>query len=355
MQETIAIVSPLPPPYGGMAIQAEKLYENLKNEGLAVRKIPTNLRFNKLEFIEKIPFLRTLARMFVFLLHLNRELKDIDCIYFLTGFYNFFFWVTLPAIILIKLKRKRIILSARGGDAKKFFRENKTVTKFFLKQVDIVTTPSFFLKKIFMEELNIKAKVIPNIADLSQFEFIKKEKFKPKIIVTRALEEIYDVEGIIRAFDIISGKISDAELGIVGGGSLEASLKELVFELGLSEKVYFYGEVEHKKLPFIYKKYDIFMNASKVDNLPGSILEAFASGLPVVSTDSGGISYMVENNFSGLLCKAGGYKSLAENALKIINNPEKGIYLSKNGYMEIEKYKWTNIKKILVPLLQNEN
>lgn len=352
----ICIVSPLPPPFGGMAIQAVKLANLLEEEGFEITQVATNPELNPwLKFLGYIPFIRTIARQILFLLRLNNAVKDCHTVYFLTGFFNFFLWVTYPALLLLMAKKKRVILSARGGAARKYFKKHKYIIKPVLDRVDQITVPSGFLQSAFKDELGLDSVIVPNIADLKQFVFVKREHFAPKLIVTRSLEAIYDVGTVLKAFSIIHKKYPEAELGVVGDGSLKGNLINLVKELKLDGSVRFYGEVKHKEINMIYQNYDIFVNASKVDNLPGSILEAFATGLPIVSTNAGGIPFMVFDKENGLLSEIGDHKTLAENALRIIQNPDLGQALTMKGYVELNKYTWDYIKTVLTPLLSYES
>ncbi len=327
----------------------------LQKEGYGVFKVATNPELSGvLKCFSAIPFIRTIIRQFLFLLNLNTVLSKVDVVYFLTGFLNFFFWVTYPALILLFVRNKQIILSARGGGARKFFKKYRLFIKPVLKRLYAVTVPSGFLKAAFKDELNIDTIIISNIADLKQFSFVKRNEFRPKLIVTRSLEKIYDLETVIKAFSIVEKEYPNAELGIVGDGSLKRDLILLVQKMDLQEKVSFYGEVSHKDIYDMYNKFDIFINGSKVDNLPGTILEAFATGLPVISTNAGGIPYMVVHRENGLLSDVGDHESLAINAIKIIKNPDLGKALAINGYVELQKYTWPNIKSELIPLLSNE-
>lgn len=345
-------MSPLPPPYGGMAVQAEKLSELLEKEGYEVLKIKTNVQLSGyLNVFERIPFIRAGVRSLIFLYRLNSILKKVEIIYFLTSFFNFFFWVTYPALMLVQIRKKQVILSARGGGAQQFFRRYHFFVKPIFKRLHAITVPSGFLKAAFKEEMDMDTILVPNIADLDLFPFVRRKTFKPKIIVTRSLEAIYDVGTAVRAFHVVKNELPDATLGIVGDGSLKQSLINLVAELGLNSSVIFYGEVNHEQIPKIYNQHDLFLNSSRVDNLPGSILEAFASGLPVVSTNAGGIPYMVVHKESGLLSEIGDYDALAANLIKILKNPEYGRALAMKGYLEIQKYTWSNIKSIIMPLI----
>lgn len=349
----ICIVSPFPPPFGGMAIQAEKLASNLEKSGFEIIKVPTNSTIQQpFSFLASTPFVRTCINLIVFLYHLDKALKEVELVYFFSGFMNFFLWITIPAIALIKFRGKKIILSARGGNARSFFKRQGIIAKPFVKRIDAVTTPSGFLRDVFIDCFKIRATVVPNFADLNQFTFRSRKKFDPKFLVTRNLEPSYDVQTIIKAFKIISEKYNDASLGIVGDGSLRQELEKLVNELKLTKNIIFYGQVKHTQIQAIYNNYDIFLNSSKVDNLPGSILEAFACGLPVISTNAGGIPYMVKDGVSGLLVEIGDSVAMAEKMRYILVNPDKGNHLVKSGLEELKIYSWKNIKQKLLPIFE---
>lgn len=353
IDKTICIVSPFPIPYGGMAIQAQKLVSLLGENRFKVIAVKTNADLpNSLHFLSKIKGVRTILRLFIFLKNIQKTLPQVEVVYFLTGFFNFFFWVTYPAIILIKLHGKKIILSARGGEAKLFFQKYGLLVKPILKRVDAISVPSGFLKEAFNEVLGLDAVIVPNIADFNQFKFRQRKPVRPKLLVTRSLEEIYNVECVIRAFKKVHDYFPESSLGIVGDGSQRATLEKLVRELNLTDHVTFHGKIEHSKIQNYYDQYDIYVNASNVDNQPGVILEAFASGLPVVSTRVGGIPYMVEEEVTGLLVDIGDYEALGEKVIKLVNEPELALMLANNAQVECQKYSWENVKTILIPLLE---
>ncbi len=349
--DKICLVSPFPPPYGGMAIQAEKMAYHMEKSGIRVTRVKTNATLPRsMIFFSRIPFLRTIVNLILFLTQLDKALKQNELVYFYSGFQNFFLWITLPAIILIKLRKKKIILSARGGNAEAFFTRYNRVVKPSVKRLDAVTAPSGFLSSVFHKFYKMDAIVVPTLADFNQFTFLPRKDFAPRLIATRNLEPAYDVKTIIQSFHIISKKYPDACLGIVGDGSQREELEHLVNELFLADKICFYGQVQHSRIQDIYNKYDIFINASKIDNLPGSILEAFASGLPVISTRSGGIPYMVDDGITGFLVDIGNYQELAAKVIHVIENPVDGRRMAKEGLKQIATYSWANIESKLFPL-----
>ena len=303
-----------------MAIQAEKTVLLLRESGFQVNTVKTNNDLPaRLHFISKCKGLRTILNLFLFLRNLHRSLPHVEAVYFLTGFFNFFFWVTYPALILIKLHGKRVILSVRGGGAGDFFRRYGVLVRPIFRTVDTITAPFGFLQGAFEEAFNIRPVIVPNIVDLGQFRFRERRSISPMILTTRSLEEIYNVSCVIKAFKNVHEHFPESKLGIAGDGSQREALEQLVISLNLKEHVTFYGAVEHSK---IQELYDVYVNASNVDNLPGTILEAFACGLPVVSTNPGGIPYMVENGKTGLLVEKNACDVLAEKVIELIKNPE---------------------------------
>lgn len=350
----VCIVSPCPPPLGGMAIQAGKLYSCLRNKNINTTIVRTNAVFpDKMSWVSGLPFLRTLFNTLLFLSSLHKQLKHTNIVYFLTGFFDFFFWITLPGILLIKLHGKTIVLNARGGGASLFFSRWKYIVGPVIGLVDKVTTPSGFLRAVFKQFYNIEAEIVPNIADLNQFKFKKREIFRPSFIVTRSLEKIYNIECVIRAFKHIHEKVPESRLDILGDGSLRQKLEGKVKAMGLNDAVNFHGELSHNNIQWYYENSDIFLNASNVDNLPGTILESFACGLPVVSTNAGGIPYMVDNNRTGLLVEKNDHVALAEKAIFLLRNQTVASKIVINAREECKKYSQEAVFKTLRSILSN--
>jgi glycosyltransferase involved in cell wall biosynthesis len=260
--------------------------------------------------------------------------------------------VTYPALILIKIHGKRVILSARGGEAERFFKRYGILVSPILKRVDTISVPSGFLRDVFRETLNLEPIVIPNVSDLQQFRFRRRFPVQPKLLTTRNLEEMYNVDCVIQTFKEVGRHFPKSLLGIVGEGSQRKLLERMVSDLGLNDYVTFYGRVEHAKIQDLYDQYDIYVNASNVDNFPGSILEAFASGLPVVSTGVGGIPYLVQDGVTGLLVQSNDYMAMAEKIIRLIREPDMAVRLAQKARDDCQKYSWEHVKTVLIPILE---
>lgn len=349
----VCLVSPFPPPYGGMAIQATKLIACLEEAGMSVLPVRTNTIFPpSLQWLQQIPFVRTCANSLLFLVRLRAAALQADVIYFLTGFFNFFFWVTYPALILMKLSGKPVVLSARGGAAREFFRRYRVLLAPMMRRLEGITTPSGFLQQAFVDAFNMTPVIVPNIADLEQFTFRERTSLQPRLIVTRSLEEIYNVGCVIRAFATVHDRYPEATLAVVGDGSLRRQTEELVGDLHLQQSVTFHGRVDHAQIQALYDVNDIFVNASNVDNLPGTILEAYACGLPVVTTRAGGIPYIVADRTTGLLVDCNDCAGLANGVIELLGNTGLAQALIKNGHDECKRYSMDRVRETLLPVLE---
>ena len=126
--------------------------------------------------------------------------------------------------------------------------------------------------------------------------------------------------------------------------SEQAEISKLVSELKLSH-VTFSGVVSREEIGRYYDRADIFINASRLDNMPVSVLEAFASGTPVVTTSPAGMDYMVDHERTGLLSKPGDPHLLANHVLRILEDQQLAASLAHNAYEESQRYCWSAVRK----------
>jgi glycosyltransferase involved in cell wall biosynthesis len=162
--------------------------------------------------------------------------------------------------------------------------------------------------------------------------------------VTRNLEKIYGIDTAIKAISLLKHKFPHIQLFIAGSGPLLDELTQLVTMLDLSQNVEFTGKLSPDEVAELYANVDIMLNPTTVDNMPNSVLEALAVGIPVVTTDVGGIPYIVADNQTALLVDVNNPEMMANKVEQLIMDPDLYETLVLNGVKQVEKYDWDVVK-----------
>src|SRR5262249_30900077 len=150
---------------------------------------------------------------------------------------------------------------------------------------------------------------------------------------------LYNVGCILTAFGKIQQRYAHARLIVAGDGKQRKALERQATELGL-RNTEFVGQVTPEEMIELYKEADIYLNSSNIDNIPGSILESVASGLRVVTTDAGGIPYIVKDRETGLMVRCGDAQGLAAGAIRLLQDPELASKIITNARHECHRYEW---------------
>jgi glycosyltransferase involved in cell wall biosynthesis len=339
----VAIVAPSLRYVGGQAVQADLLMRLWKDDPdvevsfIAVDPpLPLILRW-----AEGIPGLRTLLREPIYFWHLWRGLKDVDVAHIFSASYWSFLLAPAPAWFFARLRGKKTILNYRSGEARDHLQRFRS-GKFVLSRVDQIVTPSGYLVDVF-REFGLQATVVPNLVDLSQFRYRERTPLRPHLVCTRGFQEYYSVDVVVKAFAEVKKEYPDAKLDLVGGGPLEGEVRKLVAELNLTD-VTFTGVASRNEIGRYYDQADIFINASWLDNMPVSVIEAFGAGTPVVTTSPESMPYLVEHERTGLLSKVGDEKALAANVIRLLRDPALAACLATNAYEESRKYTWEAVR-----------
>jgi glycosyltransferase involved in cell wall biosynthesis len=148
----------------------------------------------------------------------------------------------------------------------------------------------------------------------------------------------------VRAFAEVQKEYPEAQLDLVGKGPLERRIRDLVGQLKLSN-VNLLGVASRQEIGRVYDRADIFVNASNLDNMPVSVLEAFAAGTPVVTTEPQGMKYVVEHERTGLLSQPGDANALAQNVLRVLKDSELASRLAQNAFEESSRYSWGVVRE----------
>lgn len=339
----VAIVAASTRYVGGQSVQADMLLSNWRDDlDVEAKMIPIDPDFPRLfRWARKFPFVRTVIREPIYLWSLWKNLRKIDVVHIFSASYWSFLIATVPALLIARLREARTLIHYHSGEARDHLKRFKSARP-FLRRADTLITPSSYLASVFAE-FGLSVQVIPNIVDLSRFSFRTREPLRPRLICTRGFHPYYRVDVVLRAFAAVKQLYPDAELDVVGGGAQEEEIRNLARQLDISG-ISFTGVIPHDKIAKNYDAADIFINASEVDNMPVSVLEAFASGTPVISTAPDGIRYIVEHERTGLLSEPGDAAALACNVIRVLREPGLGARLALNARQECRRYSWEKVR-----------
>jgi glycosyltransferase involved in cell wall biosynthesis len=241
------------------------------------------------------------------------------------------------------MRHVKTIINYRSGEAKDHLRRSGTA-RYVLKHTDQLIVPSGYLAEVF-REFSLNSTIIPNIIDLSQFRYRERRPFRPHFVCTRGFHPYYRVDLVVLAFAEVQSVFPEARLELAGGGPMEGQIRELVAKLNLSN-VNFLGPVSRREIGEIYDQADIFVNASSLDNMPVSVLEAFACGTPVATTSPEGMHYLVDHERTGLMSPPGDAASLAKNMLRLLTDQVLSSRLATNAYEESKRYHWNSVREL---------
>lgn len=339
----VCIVGPLPPPPGGMANQCEQLARLLRGDGVGVQLVRTNAPYWP-RWAGRLPFLRAGFRLVPYLWSLWSAAGRAQVLHVLANSGWAWHLCAAPALWFGRLRGTPVIVNYRGGEADVFFARAPQHVLRSLRHAALRVTPSAFLQRVFASH-GMDARIIPNIIDLSRFTAVPVRDFgdSPHLLVARNLEPIYDVATAVRTFARVRLHFRGARLTVAGAGPELTRLRELVASLGLADAVDFVGRIDNAAMPALYSRADCVLNTSRVDNMPISVLEAFASGVVLVSTAAGGIPDMVADGVSGLLAPVGDDEALAAAVCRVLGDPALAARMRESGRATAAAYAWTHV------------
>ena len=328
---------------GGQGVQARALVAELRRDGHEVTFIPFNPPVPRLlRWARRYRYVRTLLNQALYLPSLRR-LRDADVVHVFSASYWSFVLATTPAILAARRLGKRIVLHYHSGEADDHLARWGYWVHPWLRRVDEIVVPSDYLRRVFAGH-GYRVRVIRNVVDTSCFRYRERASLRARLLSTRNLEPHYRVDNTLEAFALLRGQHPEATLTVAGCGSEEGRLRRLAESLGVGG-IWFAGRVEPAAMADLHDQADVFVNSSVVDNQPVSVLEAFAAGLPVVSTDTGDIAAMVRDGETGLLVPPGDPVALAKAVTGLLDDPDRARLLARRARREVEQYTWVAVRE----------
>ncbi|MEK7829691.1 MAG: glycosyltransferase family 4 protein [Acidobacteriota bacterium] len=323
---------------GGQPRQAAVLLDWFSREPeLEVSFVPHNPRLpGALRWLQKIKYVRTVVTSLWYWALLLIRVRRCDVLHAFSASYYSYLLSVMPALLVAKLYGKKSVLNYRSGEAEDHLENWPLTAKPTMKWADVIAVQSGYLKDVFAR-FGLKATIVPSSINLERFHFRERKPLQPVFLSNRLHEPLYNVACILRAFALIQRRYPNARLIVAGDGTQRTELEYVAFQLGLNQ-VEFVGRVEYDDMPTLYDRADIYLNAPNLDNLPSSILESYAAGLPVVTSDAGGIPHILWHEETGLLVGLDDHVGMATSAMRLLEDQSLAERLTKRGLQECEKY-----------------
>lgn len=340
----VLLIAPSPAIVGGQSVQAANLLSVLRDvPGLEICFFPLDQQLPRpFGWISRIPYLRTVASLFLYNSRLAWAARKADLLHIFTaGLSSYSLW-TIPALLIGKLYGKKLLVHYHDGQAEQHITQWRTA-KPTLALADSIVTPSGFLVDVF-GRYGIQAKSIFNIIDVSWFRYRKRRKLRPRFLSNRGLEPLYNIECTLRAFALVQQRYPEAELTIAHDGFHRPVLEKLSEELKL-RNTRFIGRVPHDEVAALYDATDIYVTSPNIDNMPVSLLECLACGLPIVATRAGGIPYVVRDGETALLVDVNDHEALAARAMDLLEDEGLVKRLTDRGLDEVKRYHWAPVRE----------
>ena len=311
---------------GGISSQVELLHNHLLEDGIdsSIFSTKGKWKFRLKQYVS------------LFYVASRYDLLHIHCCSG-TGFLPAMMGVTVG-----KLWKKKIVLTYHGGDAEAFFQKRKSLVRFFLTRTDTNIVLSGFLGNVFAQN-GIPYLIIPNVLDSDGSHFRKRTTISPNYLCIRSHTPIYNIPCIVNAFVSVKKYYPNASLTFVGDGPLHEELKALAATKGLTD-ARFVGRVPNSEIYSYLDKADVMLSSPIIDNMPVSLLEGFNAGLLVISSNVGGVPYMVRDGYNGLLFESDNSSQLAEKMIEAVENVGKTIVMIDHAHASLSNYTWAGVR-----------
>ncbi len=253
-----------------------------------------------------------------------------------------FFWAEAACALLQSLG-KPIVLTLHGGNLPAFAKAHPKRARRLLAEARVVTTPSEYLFEQ-MGPYRRGLRLLPNALELNRYPYRLREKAAPLLVWLRAFHQIYNPSLALKVLGLLAPSCPEARLTMIGPDKGDGSLQrfqQLAATLGLARHVSLTGGVAKSRVPAALDCGDIFLNTTQVDNAPVSVLEAMACGLCVVSTNVGGLPYLLRDGQDALLVQPDDAEAMTAAVNRLLFDPALARRLSENGRARLAQHDWS--------------
>lgn len=306
----------------------ETLGEDLVKEGFEVVSVSDKKNF----------FLRLLEMIWITLTESKIDYIIIDT------YSTKAFWYAFFCSQIARMRRLKYIPILHGGDLPNRLKNNPKLSKTVFKNAFQNVAPSNYLKSEFEKYGFQNVIYVPNSIEIAKYHYKKRENIEPKLLWVRAFASIYNPDMAIKVLSKLKEKYPNASLTMVGPDKDGSRTTTKILAEKFNLEVNFTGRLSKEDWWNLAENHDVFINTTHFDNTPVSVMEAMALGLPVVSTNVGGIPFLVKNNSTALLVNDNDVDEMVTSIQRLLENQELAASLSESGRKLAETWDWKRVK-----------
>jgi glycosyltransferase involved in cell wall biosynthesis len=259
---------------------------------------------------------------------------------------TFSFWYVLMVSQLCRIFQLKYIPILHGGNLPYRLDNSPIISKLIFNHSFRNVAPSGYLLNAFQKRNFSNLVFIPNTIDLKEYPNAnKRDTTIPKLLWVRSFAALYNPKMAVDVLKSLQKQYPNAELCMVGPNK-DGSLEETrAYAKRQNVVVTFTGRLSKTEWVTLSEKYNVFINTTNFDNTPVSVIEAMCLGLPVVTTNVGGIPFLLEHQKTALLVDAEAVIQMTDSILEIMQNTELRNALVKNGRKHVESFDWQQVKQ----------
>lgn len=204
--------------------------------------------------------------------------------------------------------------------------------------------PGLYMKTLFQQAGFTNVRYIPNSICLQDYQYQERKELRPRLLWVRAFAGIYDPMSAIKALELLLPEFPEASLCMVGPKKDSSYSECLRYARSKRIPVTFTGRLSRQEWITLSRDYDIFLNTTTIDNTPVSVIEAMALGLPVISTNVGGIPYLISADIDGILIPPRQPHRMADAVKILLKDPQRSVERTRAARKKVEGFDWERVK-----------
>ncbi|WP_405250640.1 glycosyltransferase family 4 protein [Dokdonia sp. Asnod3-C12] len=275
---------------------------------------------------------------------LLRSRKSIDSV-LIDTYSTSNFWYAVIIASLCRTFSIPYIPILHGGNLPHRLKNNAKICKQLFGSAQINVAPSGYLYNAFAKAGFSNLILIPNTIELAEYPFKERLVFKPNLLWVRSFAEIYNPLMAVQVLEKLHQRYPEATLTMVGPDKDGSQVPCEEYARKNSLPVHFTGRLSKEDWTSLAQDHDVFISTTNFDNTPVSVIEAMALGLPVVSTNVGGMPYLIHDTVDGLLSGPENVSAFSEKLSKLLENTDSTKEIVLNARQKVESFDWSVVKE----------